>query len=170
MVVTMPEPSKTNPIRETTDEARLQARGLIENAQFASLAVLEAETGYPLVSRISVAMEKDGSPFFLASDLSGHSKALKHDPRASIMFGEPPEKGDPLAFPRVTVIGKVEKLDRDDALYPARRAFWLNKHPKAELYVDFGDFAFYKMSVERVALNGGFGKAFELRAEDIKGV
>ncbi len=163
----MPEPSKTNPIRETSDEARAQARGLIENAQFASIAVLEPDTGYPLVSRVAVAMEKDGSPFFLASDLSGHSKALKIDGRASILFGEPPQKGDPLAFPRVTVIGKVEKLSRDDAVHPARRAFWLNKHPKSELYVDFGDFAFYKMSVERVALNGGFGKAFEMSAADI---
>ena len=67
----------------------------------------------------------------------------------------------------MTVIGKVEKLSRDDAVHPARRAFWLNKHPKSELYVDFGDFAFYKMSVERVALNGGFGKAFEMSAADI---
>lgn len=166
----MPEPSKTNPIRETTDEARVQARGLIEDAQFAAIAVLEPETGYPLVSRVAVAMEKDGSPFFLASDLSGHSKALKTDGRASMMFGEPPLKGDPLAFPRVTVIGTVHKLGKADETAAARRAFWLKKHPKAELYIDFGDFAFYKMKVERVALNGGFGKAFEMNASDIAGV
>ena len=163
----MSEPSKTNPIRETTDEARAQARSLIENARFGAIAVLEPETGYPQVSRIAVAMEKDGSPFFLASDLSGHSKALKSDKRASILLGEPPQKGDPLAFPRVTVIGRVEKLDRNDPVHAARRAFWLNKHPKSELYVDFGDFAFYRMTVERVALNGGFGKAFEMGPEDI---
>lgn len=163
----MPEPSKTNPIRETTDEARAQARGLIENAQFASIAVLDPESGFPLVSRIAVAMERDGSPFFLASDLSGHSKALAVDGRASILCGEPPGKGDPLAFPRVTVIGTVEKLSREDENHQARRAFWLKKHPKAQMYVDFGDFAFYLMKVERVALNGGFGKAFELTGTDI---
>ncbi len=158
---------KTNPIRETTDEARAQARGLLENAQFASIAVLEPDTGFPLVSRIAVAMEKDGSPFFLASDLSGHSKALAVDNRASILCGEPLGKGDPLAFARVTIIGRVEKLSRNEEAHAARRAFWLKKHPKAALYIDFGDFAFYRMKVERVALNGGFGKAFEMTGEDI---
>jgi len=159
---------KINPIRETTDEARGQARALIEEAKFASLAVLEPETGYPQVSRVAVAMEEDGSPFFLASDLSAHSKALIVDGRASLMFGEPPNKGDPLAFARVTVIGVVEKLPREEGSHAARRAFWLNKHPKSELYIDFGDVAFYKMKVERVALNGGFGKAFEMSADDIQ--
>lgn len=163
----MPEPDKINPIRETNDEARAQARSLIEEAQFASIAVLEPGTGYPQVSRIAVAMEEDGSPFFLASDLSGHSKALAVDGRASILCGEPPGKGDPLAFPRVTVIGTVEKLPREDKDHAARRAFWLKKHPKAQMYIDFGDFAFYRMKVERVALNGGFGKAFEMGPEDI---
>ena len=35
------------------------------------------------------------------------------------------------------------------------------------MYIDFGDFAFYRMNVERVALNGGFGKAFEMGPKDI---
>lgn len=163
----MPEPNKINPIRETTDEARALARSLIEDAQFAAIGVLDPQTGYPQVSRVAVAMEADGSPFFLASDLSGHSKALAKDGRASLLCGEPPGKGDPLAFPRVTVIGKVRKLGRDDKNHAARREFWLKKHPKAQMYIDFGDFAFYKMMVERVALNGGFGQAFEMGPEDI---
>jgi putative heme iron utilization protein len=163
----MPEPDKINPIRETTDEARALARSLIEDAQFASIAVLEPETGYPQVSRVAVAMEEDGSPFILASDLSGHSKALAVDGRASLLCGEPPGKGDPLAFPRVTVIGRVEKLPHDDDNHAVRRAFWLKKHPKSQMYIDFADFAFYRMTVERVALNGGFGQAFEMGPEDI---
>jgi len=113
-------------------------------------------------------MEKDGSPIFLASDLSGHSKALKADDRASILCGEPPAKGDPLAFPRVTLIGRVSRLSREGANHRARRDFWLKKHPKAALYIDFGDFAFYRMKVERVLLNGGFGKAFEMSGTDIE--
>ena len=163
----MAEPSRTNPIRETDDEARALARSLIEDAAFASIAVLEPVTGMPLVSRVAVAMEEDGSPFILASDLSGHSRALAVDPRASLLFGEPKSKGDPLTHPRVTVIGQVTKLARDDADHAARRAFWLKKHPKAKLYVDFGDFAFWRMRVERANLNGGFGKAFELTAQDL---
>jgi putative heme iron utilization protein len=164
----MAEPSKTNPIRETTDEARAQARSLMENALFASIAVLEPVTGYPQVSRIAVGMEADGSPIFLASDLSGHSKALAIDGRASILCGEPPGKGDPLAFPRVTLMGQVKRLSRDGANHQGRRAYWLKRHPKSALYIDFGDFAFYRMAVERVLLNGGFGKAFEMSGEDLQ--
>ena len=153
----MPEPSKTNPIRQTTDEARALARKLMDAAVFASLAVLEPESGFPLVSRIGVSIDADGAPLFLASELSGHSKALEADPRCSILFGEPPAKGDPLAFPRVTVIGKIVKLNRDEPAHEARRAGYLEKHPKAALYIDFGDFHFFKIRIERAALNGGFG-------------
>lgn len=159
---------KINPIRETDDTARAQARELLDKAIFASIAVLEPNNGYPLVSRIAVMVDEESTPIFLASDLSGHSKALVDDDRASIMFGEPPDKGDPLAFPRVTVVGRVKKISRQDTCYFEMREAWLIKHPKSKLYIDFGDFNFYKMNVERVALNGGFGKAFEMGANDLK--
>lgn len=165
--VSQSDEPKINPIRETDDEARALARDLIGSAIFASIAVLEPETGFPSVSRIAVMMEKSGLPVFLASDLSGHSKALAVDSRASIMFGEPPAKGDPLAFPRVSVFGKVEKIGRDNSNYQSFKEQWLQKHPKAQLYIDFGDFNFYQMVIERVALNGGFGKAFEMSGKDI---
>lgn len=162
----MPKNEKIDPIRETTKESIDQARTLVMGAEFASIAVLEPETGYPQVSRISVNVGSDFSPIFLASDLSGHSKALQEDSRASIMFGEPPAKGDPLAFPRVTLLGKISKTTREDENYSKFHDAWLKKHPKAQLYINFGDFNFYKMEVERVALNGGFGKAFEITAEE----
>jgi len=158
---------KINPIRETDDAARQQSRDLITNAIFASLAVLEPESGYPSVSRIAVMSDVDCNPIFLASDLSAHSKSLGEDARASIMFGEPPEKGDPLAFPRVSVKGRVEKITREHETYASLHEMWLKKHPKAQLYIDFGDFNFYQMSVERVSLNGGFGKAYEMNGADL---
>lgn len=160
---------KINPIRETSDEARALARSLICNATFASIAVLEPETNHPLVSRIAVGTieGKANEPFFLASDLSNHTKALMVDKRTSILFGEPPQKGDPLAFARVTIIGTVEKITRDHESYKERHAFWLSKHPKSQLYIDFGDFNFYALKVDRVLLNGGFGKAFEMLGKDL---
>ena len=162
------KPSPDNPIRETDDEARALACRLMADAQFASIGVLEPETGMPLVSRVAVAVEADGSPFVLASDLSGHSKALGQDGRASLLFGEPGGKGDPLTHPRVTVIGRIEKLDRDDPQHAARREFWLKKHPKAKLYIGFADFHLVTFDVTRAHLNGGFGKAFTLTPEDLR--
>lgn len=160
------ETKDPNPIRETDDAARRMGRQLIADAFHATLAVLEPETGMPLASRIAVSLGADGRPVFLASDLSNHSRALKADPRASILFGEP-GKGDPLAHPRITVIGRVAVVDREQAQDEAMRERWLERHPKAALYVDFADFRFYRMNVERALLNGGFGKAFVLAPEDL---
>ncbi len=157
---------KTNPIRDTDDDARALARKLMDNANFASIAVLEPGTGVPVVSRISIAMDKEGVPVFLASELSGHSKCLGEDPRCSVMVGEP-GKGDPLAHPRVTLICKAAKVDRASPQRDALREPYLERHPKAALYIDFGDFHFFRLEIERANLNGGFGKAFLLSPADL---
>ena len=157
---------KINPIRETDAEACQLARKLIDQAQFASIGVLEPQTGMPIVSRISLATDKNGNPIFLASHLSNHSKALAMDPRASIMVGEP-GKGDPLAHPRITLIGTIEKIDRASKERDNLRDPYLARHPKTALYIDFGDFHFFRMKLKRGNLNGGFGKAYELSANDI---
>jgi putative heme iron utilization protein len=44
---------------------------------------------------------------------------------------------------------------------------YLSRHPKAALYAGFADFSFWLMDVHRAYLNGGFGKAFTLTAEDL---
>ena len=48
---------------------------------------------------------------------------------------------------------------------PERR--YLNRNPKAKLYVGLGDFSFFRLEVERASLNGGFGKAYLLTRDDI---
>jgi len=157
---------KTNPIRETDEDARMLARKLIDKADYGSIAVLEPGTGIPLVSRISIATDPSGIPVFLASELSNHSKCLAVNPLCSVMIGEP-GKGDPLAHPRITLICKAIKIDRTSKERDKLREPYLKRHPKAELYIDFGDFHFYRLEIDRANLNGGFGKAYELTAEDI---
>ena len=158
-------PKKIDPIRETDDEAREMARLLIAEAHFGALGVNEPETGMPLVSRVAVGTDGEGRVITLASDLSFHSKALGADARASILLGEP-GKGDPLAYPRVTMIGRMEKIDNSSPERAGLREVWLKQHPKAKLYVDFADFHFYRLDLERAHLNGGFGKAYVLGPED----
>lgn len=159
---------KIDPIRPTDDEARALASKLLAGASFAAIGVIEPDTGYPLVSRIAFGLDRQGGwPVFLASELSFHSKALAHDPRATMLVGEPPAKGDPLAFPRVTLIGEVTRIDRSSKERYTLREPWLERHPKAQLYIDFGDFHFFRMEVKRANLNGGFGKAFVLNPADL---
>ncbi len=157
-----------HPFRETDQEAIALAQKLMDEADTAALGVIEPGTGMPLVSRVAVMLDEDGSPLMLASQLSMHTKAILEDNRASLLLGEPGEKGAPLTHPRITVIGCMKQLNRNEPGHATRRENWLKRHPKAKLYVDFADFQFYRMDVERANLNGGFGKAYQLTVEDLK--
>lgn len=158
---------KIDPIRPTDDEARSLAAQLVAQARFAALAVLEPESGYPLVSRVAVGLDPEGELISLASELSFHSKALESDTRISLLLGEP-GKGDPLAHPRITMIGRFDKIDRASEERNRLREPWLVQHPKSALYIDFGDFHFFRLALERAHLNGGFGKAFVLTPQDLR--
>ncbi len=157
----MPPPET---LRPTDDEARRLAKTLLRTARFGALACLDPTTGSPLASRVALATDHAGHPLILISRLSGHFAALEADSRASLLVGEP-GKGDPLAHPRITLIGKAEMLAGDDRAQARARV--LSRQPKSALYADFPDFAFWRIQLERAALNGGFGKAFELTGSDL---
>lgn len=152
-------------LRAVDDDARRQAGSLLRTGRSAALATLEPATGMPLASRIAIAPDFDGAPVFLISRLSPHFAALEASPGCSILVGEP-GRGDPLAHPRMTVVGEAGILV-DDAHRAIARHRFLGRHPKAALYVDFADFAFWKMNVQRASLNAGFGKAYALTADDV---
>lgn len=152
-------------IRETDDEARALARQLVRGARFASLAVLDPATGFPFASRILIATDHDGVPAILVSALSAHTTALKADPRASLLCGEP-GKGDPLAHPRVTLQCRAARVAPESADRARLRERFLARHPKAKLYIDFPDFSFFRLIPVSASLNGGFGRAYLLEGEE----
>ena len=155
-----------SPIRETDAEARALAGQLISCARFASLAVLEPETGHPFASRAAIATDIDRTPIILISTLSTHTAGLQQDPRASLLLGEP-GKGDPLAHPRVTLQCIANRIERDGEVGARVRDRFLNRNPKSALYADFQDFSFFRLEIQSASLNGGFGKAYHLTPEDI---
>ncbi|ADZ69741.1 HugZ family protein [Polymorphum gilvum] len=159
-------PKEKSVIRETDDEARRLARGLVRCARHGALAALEPQTGHPLASRVAVAPDMDGTPVMLASTLSGHTAAIMADPRSSLLLGEA-GKGDPLAHPRITLFTRAVRIERGGEDHARMRRRYLARHPKAELYVDFGDFAFFRLEIERASLNGGFAKAYSLQPADM---
>ncbi|MBU4527318.1 MAG: DUF2470 domain-containing protein [Hoeflea sp.] len=160
----MKEPVKT--IRDTDEGARRLGRRLIRGARFGAIGVLEPGTGFPFASRVLTGTDVDGAPLILVSGLSVHTDALITDQRASLLFGEP-GKGDPLAHPRITVRTRAERIARSDPAHDRMRARFIARHPKAALYADFPDFAFFRMAPQSASLNGGFGKAFVLEAADL---
>ncbi len=157
-----------SPINPTDDAARAQARALVAGARFGALAVLHPETGAPFVSRIAVGTDAAGNPITLISALALHTRALRADPRAALLLGEPGPKGDPLTHPRITLTVAARFLDSSAPDHVARRARWLETHPKSRLYLDFPDFCFVGLDITGAALNGGFGKAFDLSSDDLR--
>ena len=158
----------TDPIRPTDDEARALARSMIHDARFGALAVTDPDTRTPLVSRIACVPGPDGLPLSLVSDLSVHTKALKTDPACSILLGEPGDKGDPLTWPRLTVIGTARFIRHGDPAHADLARHYLAHYPKAQLYIGFADFSLMRLDVTAAHLNGGFGKAFVLTPDDLR--
>lgn len=157
--------TEKQPLLQPVDAAvRRQAQALVRQARFAALGTLERD-GFPAVSRIAITTAMSGDVGFLISGLSGHFGNLARDGRCSLLLGEP-GKGDPLAHPRLTLIGQAQRLDTGPAR-EALRARHLMRHPKSALYADFADFAFWLFRIERAALNGGFGKASALTRDDL---
>jgi heme iron utilization protein len=149
------------PANEAPFDAVGLARGLLRGVRAGALATLDRATGAPFASLVTVATEVDGTPLMLLSRLSAHTLNLEADPRASLLLS-PGGKGDPLAHPRLTVSGTVERTEA-----PVARARFLARHPKAALYADFPDFGFLRLAVGAGHLNGGFAKAATLTAADL---
>nr|WP_050604242.1 pyridoxamine 5'-phosphate oxidase family protein [Ruegeria sp. 6PALISEP08] len=156
----------TNPYQTPDGDARAQARELLEQAQFAALAVLQPETTLPTLSRIALATDTDGCPVTLISSLAEHTRALNANPNCALLVGEPKEKGDPLTHPRLTLHAVARPVHRDMSDYAPLRERYLSLRPKAKLYVDFADFSFVRFAIKDGLLNGGFGKAYRLTAGD----
>jgi putative heme iron utilization protein len=138
------------------------AKRLLRTIRAGALATIDRETGCPFASLVTVATDVDGSPLLLLSRLAAHTLNLEADARASILLAEG-GKGDPLAHPRLTVLGRAER----DA-EPRARARFLARHPKAKLYADFADFSFWRLGIEAGHLNGGFARAASLAGEALR--
>ncbi|MEO0938324.1 MAG: pyridoxamine 5'-phosphate oxidase family protein [Pseudomonadota bacterium] len=152
----------TDPFQTVTPEARAQARGLLDAATFAALAV--TQDGCPSVTRIGLATTADGAPLSLVSQLSPHTVAMEAHPACALLVGEPGPKGDPLTHPRLTLHCTARLVERDTPEHGPLRERYLSLRPKAALYADFGDFRFVVFEVQNALLNGGFGKAFKFDA------
>ena len=136
------------------------ARTLLANARFGALAVTLPDQKAPYVSRVAT-VTIDGAPLLLVSELSLHTKTLKTQPDCSLLIGEPEERGDPLTYPRMTLIAHAEIVDK-----VSFKEKWLKAIPKAKLYYDFADFIMFRLTLHEAHLNGGFGKAFHLKTTD----
>ncbi len=137
------------------------SRELLRATRAGALATNDPASGFPLATLVNVATDADGAPLLLLSDLSLHTRNLRADGRCSLLLAEQ-GKGDPLAHPRLTLVGTCAVTEA-----PRARRRFLSKHPKSQLYVDLPDFTFWRMSVSDLHLNGGFARAATLTPRDV---
>ncbi|SEQ06661.1 hypothetical protein SAMN05428969_1796 [Devosia sp. YR412] len=153
-------------LQPVDDQVIRQVKTIIRTARYGALAVLDPVSGAPLVSRVGITTDFDGVPVILISGLAAHFQALVHDPRASLLLGEP-GKGDPLAYPRISIATKAVMIERDTPEAARIGARYLAHQPKAKLYIGLGDFRLFRLEPQSASFNGGFGKAFAMTAEHL---
>jgi putative heme iron utilization protein len=147
-------------------DAKSAAKMLLRSVRAGALATIDRNTGHPFGSLVNVATDSDGSPLILVSRLSTHTANLEADSRASVLVAAA-GKGDPLAHPRLTVLGRFVQIAREHPDEPRLRRRFLARHPKAELYAGFADFAFWRLLIVSAHLNAGFARAADLAAADV---
>ncbi len=129
-----------------------------------SLATLSnAAGGHPFASLVLVATEPDGTPVFLISRLALHTQNLAMDARASLLIDGTDGLADPLTGGRLTLVGHARQTSS-----PTARPRFLARHPSAQAYAGFADFAMYALEeVVRAHYVGGFGRIVDLAPADL---
>lgn len=158
------------PLRPPAPARRLtageEARTLVTGATRGTLGTLATDpAGHPFVSVTPYGLLADGSPILFISGMAEHTRNLDADPRASLLVAEREVGGDPLAVGRVTLLGRVEPVQGEVGVSEARAAY-LAANPDAAGYIDFGDFSFRRLVVERIRWVGGFGRMAWCEAGD----
>jgi heme iron utilization protein len=142
---TIPEPSYAE-----------RARTLLHLGRVGSLSTLSRKRpGFPFGSLMPYALDGAGRPLFLISTMAMHTLNLQQDPRASLLVTQPEAEGDPLGAARVTVVGNAATLAAPEIA--EARGLYLERHPNSKYWVDFDDFAFFRMEVVDLYYVGGFG-------------
>jgi putative heme iron utilization protein len=137
------------------------AKTLLREARSGALATLMTGSGDPYCSLVNVATTAAGAPVLLISTLAVHTKNILADARVSLMLDER-KPGDPLEGARVMLMGTAAATDDAEA-----RRRYLARHPDAEIYAGFKDFAFYEIDLTGAHLVAGFGRIVDLSAADL---
>jgi putative heme iron utilization protein len=138
------------------------ARALLRRARTGALGTSNRDGQGPYVSLVNIASDGQGHPVVFISKLAWHTRNIEADPLASIMVSEIPPAGDALTGPRVTVLGRLEKLP---AAEMAQR--YAHHHPEARAYLDFPDFAFWRLAPQKIHAVAGFGRIETMEPDEV---
>ncbi|MCR9256549.1 MAG: DUF2470 domain-containing protein [Alphaproteobacteria bacterium] len=146
----------------TNEDPAVFSRGLIRAADRGVLATEMADGSGPYASLVMIALDLAAQPVLLISTLADHTRNAMADDRVSLLIDGTAGLEEPLTGPRLSLQGRLAKTED-----PRLRDRYLRRHPSAEMYAGFGDFAFYRMSVARAHLVAGFGRIHWLDGEKV---
>ena len=143
-----------------------RARTLVHVGDTGALATLSRKRpGHPFASVMPYATDAEGSPIVLISSMAMHTQNLAADPRASLLVTQP-DAAEPLASGRVSLLVEARPVDRVER--DGVRAIYLARHANASYWVDFEDFAFWRLAVLDVYFVGGFAAMDWVTAADYR--
>lgn len=122
--------------------------------------------GYPFGSLVQYALDEQGNPILLLSAMAQHTQNALSNPHASLLVAESAPSGDVAVAGRLTLLGDVEPVRHGEEV----QGLFLSRHPDAGQWVNFGDFAFYRLYVRTAYYVGGFGVMGWVRVEDYSSV
>ena len=126
---------------------------LVAAQRLATLSTLRPG-GHPFGSVVQY-IDDGGAPVIFVSELAEHTKHLRADGRASVLVTSPVAvDDDPMALPRLCLVGRFATISPE----PVLRERFFARHPTAQTYAAFADFAFWRLDVEAVRFVGGYGR------------
>lgn len=133
-----------------------RARTLVAQGGTSTLSTLSRKhPGYPFGSLMPYGIDEDGSPLFLISSMAMHTRNLEQNPRCTLLIVQAAVEGEALGAGRISIMGDARVVVETDS--DRIRALYLQRNPSAQNWVNYGDFAFYRLSVLDVYFVGGFG-------------
>ncbi len=145
-----------------------QARTLMHLGSVGTLSTQSRkQPGFPFGSVMPFGLDGEGRPLFLISQMAMHTQNLQGDPRAALLVMQDPGATDVLGAARVTLMGEATVIGEEEV--PDARERYLKAYPNAKYWVDYDDFAFYRMTVADVYFVGGFGVMGWVAAKDYAG-
>ncbi len=133
-----------------------RARTLVHLGRTGTLSThSRKQPGFPFGSVAPYGVDAHGRPSFLISTMAMHTQNLAANPQASLLVTQPGWSDDPLAGSRLTILGDTTPVPEPEVA--SVRADYLARHENARYWVDFDDFAFYRLEVVDLYYVAGFG-------------
>ncbi len=141
-----------------------RVRTLVSLASAATLSTLSRKhPGFPFGSLMPYALDGLGRPLFLISAMAMHTQNLRADPRASLFVAQAAAGGGGGGAARAPQRGGARRVPGPELA--EAREIYLARHPNSRYWVEFADFAFFRLQPLDVYYVGGFGVMGWVEAE-----